>query len=115
MISQHTHGGGNVPEELEIFDKLAAVEDIPDFYVPFTGNNELDQKLHDHKVWLNSIRHEQPSLKKHFRVGIYIRYFNQTKYDNYLDYLWITSTAIASRTATTSSSGLSYSRTNLSA
>lgn len=75
-----------MPEELDIFDKLAAVEVTPDFYVPFTGNCEVDQKLHDHKVWLNSIRHEQPSPKKHFRVGIYIRYFNQTKYDNYLDY-----------------------------
>ena len=73
-------------EELEVIKKLSAVEETPDFYVPFTGNYEEDQRILEHKAWLNSIRHEQPSLKKHFRVGIYIRYFNQTKHYNYLDY-----------------------------
>ena len=73
-------------EELEVFNKLAEAETIPDFSVPFTGNYELDQQIVEHKAWLKSIRHEQPSPKRHYRVGIYIRYFNQTKYDNYLDY-----------------------------
>lgn len=73
-------------EELEVFNKLAEAEAIPDFSVPFTGNYELDQKIVEHKAWLKSIRHEQPSPKHHYRVGIYIRYFNQTKHDNYLDY-----------------------------
>ena len=72
--------------ELEVFNKLAEAEAIPDFSVPFTGNYELDQKIVEHKAWLKSIRHEQPSPKHHYRVGIYIRYFNQTKHDNYLDY-----------------------------
>ena len=73
-------------EELEVFNKLAEAEAIPDFSVPFTGNYELDQKIVEHKSWLKSIRHEQPSPKHHYRVGIYIRYFNQTKYENYLSY-----------------------------
>lgn len=73
-------------EELEVFNKLAEAETIPDFSVPFTGNYELDQQIVEHKAWLKSIRHEQPSPKRHYRVGIYIRYFNQTKHDNYLDY-----------------------------
>jgi hypothetical protein len=29
---------------------------------------------------------EKPEKNKHFRVGLYIRYFNQTKYEDYLDY-----------------------------
>ena len=32
-------------EELEVFNKLAEAEAIPDFSVPFTGNYELDQKI----------------------------------------------------------------------
>ena len=64
-------------EELEVFNTLAEAEAIPDFSVPFTGNYELDQKIVEHKAWLKSIRHEQPSPKHHYRVGIYIRYFNQ--------------------------------------
>ena len=71
----------------EEFEMLAKPDELtPDFSVPFIGNYELDQQIVRHKTWLNSIRHEQPSLKKHFRVGIYIRYFNQTKHDNYSDY-----------------------------
>lgn len=75
-----------MPEELDIRNELAAAETTPDFSVPFTGNYEQDQQILDHKAWLKTIRHEQPSPKRHFRVGIYIRYFNQTKHDNYLDY-----------------------------
>ena len=29
---------------------------------------------------------ERPEKSKHFRVGLYIRYFNQTKYEDYLEY-----------------------------
>ena len=73
-------------EQLDLFTKLSEAEDIPDFSVPFTGNYELDQRISEHKAWLKSIRREQPNPKHHYRVGIYIRYFNQTKYDNYLEY-----------------------------
>ena len=73
-------------EDLEMFNKLAATEITPDFSVPFTGIYEVNQQLAQHKAWLKTIRHEQPSPKHHFRVGIYIRYFNQTKHGNYLEY-----------------------------
>ncbi len=73
-------------EELEVFEKLTSAEDLPDFYVPFTGNYEEDQRIVAHKAWLKSIRHEMPSPKRHYHIGIYIRYFNQTKYDDYLAY-----------------------------
>lgn len=75
-----------MPEELEVFKKLAEAEVTPDFSVPFTGNYEADQQIVEHKAWLKTIRHEQPSPRRHYRVGIYIRYFNQTKHDNYLEY-----------------------------
>lgn len=75
-----------VEEELSPIEKLSEAEAIPILSVPFTGNSELDQRIAEHKAWLNTIRHEQPSPKHHYRVGIYIRYYNQTKHDDYLDY-----------------------------
>ena len=38
-----------------------------------------------HKQWLKTIRHETPTPKIPFKVAVYIRYFNQTKYDDYLE------------------------------
>lgn len=38
-----------------------------------------------HKQWLKTIRHETPNPKLPFKVAVYIRYFNQTKYDDYLE------------------------------
>lgn len=44
------------------------------------------EKIANHKAWLNSIRHETPSPNTKYRIGVYIRFFNQTKYENYLDF-----------------------------
>ena len=44
------------------------------------------QMIGQHKAWLASIRHECPSPEEPYRIGVYIRFFNQTKYENYLDY-----------------------------
>lgn len=44
------------------------------------------RQIAKHKLWLASIPHECPSPYIHYRIGVYIRYFNQTKYPNYLDY-----------------------------
>ena len=38
-----------------------------------------------HKQWLKTIRHETPNPKIQVKVAVYIRYFNQTKYDDYLE------------------------------
>ena len=48
--------------------------------------NQQRDMLRKHKAWLELIRHEYPMPYKHYRIGVYIRYFNQTKYENYLDY-----------------------------
>ena len=55
---------------------------LPKFTVIFDDDNQL---ISEHKSWLRSIRHERPSTNTPYKVGIYIRYFNQTKYENYLD------------------------------
>ena len=39
-----------------------------------------------HKLWLESLQHEYPSPYAHYKIGVYIRFFNQTKYDDYLLY-----------------------------
>ena len=44
------------------------------------------RKIAQHKAWLASFPHECPSPYNHYRIGVYIRFFNQTKYANYLDY-----------------------------
>ena len=72
-------------EEREVISSTEP-EQIPDFSIPFAGDKETSERVAEHKEWLKSIRREVPSLKCSFRVGIYIRYFNQTKHDNYLDY-----------------------------
>ena len=61
-------------------------DDCPDFSAILTGDSNIDERIARHKLWLKEIRHELPSKSHPFKVGIYIRYFNQTKYDNYLDY-----------------------------
>ena len=38
-----------------------------------------------HKLWLKTIRKEYPSPNKKFKIGVYIRFFNQTKYEDYLN------------------------------
>ncbi len=38
-----------------------------------------------HKLWLETIDHEYPMPYIPFKIGVYIRYHNQTKYDNYLE------------------------------
>ncbi len=73
-------------EEIEVFNKLAEAEQSPDIGLLFGTDDEQSLKISEHKSWLREIRHERPNPAKSFRVGIYIRYFNQTKHDNYLEY-----------------------------
>ena len=56
------------------------------FSLLIEDDSEKSKMLAQHKLWLNSIRHERPNVAYPYKVGIYIRYFNQTKYDNYLFY-----------------------------
>ena len=47
---------------------------------------EKKDLIRRHRLWLNKFRKEYPMPSTPFRIGVYIRYYNQTKYENYLDY-----------------------------
>lgn len=61
-------------------------QDLGVFSAFFAEEHEQDNRLNAHRAWLKSIRHERPSPTQKFRIGAYIRYFNQTKYEDYLKY-----------------------------
>lgn len=44
--------------------------------------NPRKKALAHHKLWLNTIQHEYPMPYRPYKIGVYIRYYNQTKYDN---------------------------------
>lgn len=69
--------------ELSVFDQMNAIADLPLLEV-FGNNTAQAEKITKHRAWLRSVRHERPSTEEHFRIGIYIRFYNQTKYENYL-------------------------------
>lgn len=71
-------------EELDIYQKMTEIAS-PEAFVLMTGS-EWAQKIADHKAWLGSIRRERPNPADHYKVAVYIRYFNQTRYENYLEH-----------------------------
>ena len=73
-------------DELEVFIRLEAINAVAQFGELYGDDMEKAKRLAAHKAWLQSIRHERPSVTHPFKVGVYIRYFNQTKYENYLSY-----------------------------
>ena len=73
-------------ESMDIFEKLSRAEEVTPVVVEESFSSERERRINEHKAWLKNIRHERPNPAKAFRVGIYIRYFNQTRYDNYLEY-----------------------------
>lgn len=42
-------------------------------------------RIAKHRAWLGSVKRERPLPKYNFKVAVYIRYYNQTKYDDYLE------------------------------
>ena len=72
--------------EMDIFEKMNEIAGTPQFSMIFTDDSEQARKIAEHREWLKHIRHERPSTEVRYKVGVYIRYFNQTKYDNYLDF-----------------------------
>lgn len=71
--------------EMELYGRLYTLSKPP---APLFSdeNDECAQEIALHKIWLQAIRRERPSTEKHFKIGVYIRYFNQTKYSDYLSY-----------------------------
>lgn len=69
-----------------IYDKLSAIESEQPFALFLENDSEQSRRVANHAIWLRNIRSERPSTAKQFKVAVYIRYFNQTKYENYLDF-----------------------------
>ena len=75
------------PEQENIWDLMRSEgQSGEDMFSRNAEEEKFRQMVRKHKAWLESIPHERPSPYNHFKIGVYIRYFNQTKYDNYLDY-----------------------------
>ena len=72
--------------EVDIYQKLTEIEEAPRFSMIFGDSSDRSDKISEHRLWLQNIRKEHPLPATPYRVGVYIRYFNQTKYENYLDY-----------------------------
>ena len=70
--------------EIEVFNKMNEIAETPQFSVIFNEDSEQARKIAEHKEWLQRIRHELPSTDIPYKIGIYVRYFNQTKYEDYL-------------------------------
>lgn len=75
--------------QTSIFEGISHTGSEPVILNPFALSPEEElrrRKIAQHKAWLASFPHECPSPYNHYRIGVYIRFFNQTKYSNYLDY-----------------------------
>ena len=72
-------------EEIDVFKSLR--ESVDGELAPIVDEREAARLklIADHKAWIKKIKKEHPSPYQFFKVGVYIRYFNQTKYENYLD------------------------------
>ena len=64
-------------ENLEI--EIADSQNDPDMI-------RRQHRIAEHGRWLRTAPKEKPSPNVPYKVGIYIRYYNQTKYENYLDF-----------------------------
>ena len=73
-------------EELDLYSKMNAIYDAPLLSSTLDMDADYAELISEHKTWLRSIRHERPSTLHRFKVGVYIRYFNQTRYQDYLNY-----------------------------
>ena len=73
-----------MPNEIDIINKFQEIANSPQQLSIFGNSTEHAQKVADHKNWFHSIRHEIPNPATPFKVGVYIRYFNQTRYEDYL-------------------------------
>ena len=48
-------------------------------------DNPQKALLARHRLWMDSVQHEYPLPYMAFKIGVYIRYYNQTKYSNYIE------------------------------
>lgn len=71
--------------DVDIHQAFSSIENAPKFSMIFADSDRAEI-ISQHRSWLQSIRRERPMASTPYKVGIYIRFYNQTKYDNYLDF-----------------------------
>lgn len=64
---------GEENDEINVF----RVNDIP------ADKRDLIRR---HQKWLGTLQKEFPKVSTPYRIGVYIRYYNQTKHEDYLNY-----------------------------
>ena len=72
---------------MEIQEEKAEMLQIdPETQFSFLLDDDTKRKslLERHKLWLSGVVRERPNANLPYKVGVYIRFFNQTKYDDYL-------------------------------
>ena len=77
------------PVQLNIWENMRQIGVEPPMPNPFGRDpqeEERRRRIAQHKLWMEMVPHECPSPYEHYRIGVYIRYFNQTKYGNYIQY-----------------------------
>lgn len=70
--------------DLSSTKEYADLDAMPCFNFAFEQEAPLQALLAQHRAWLKSTKRERPLPKHPFRVAVYIRYFNQTKHEDYL-------------------------------
>ena len=73
-------------ESIDIFSRLNQIESATGLSIAGGGNPERAKKIAAHKEWLTTVTHERPNPEQAYKVAVYIRYYNQTKYPNYLEH-----------------------------
>ena len=77
----------NTKNEIDIREELLSLEEPP---APITwllgGDDEKMERIAEHRLQMQSIRKQYPHPSRPYKIGVYIRYFNQTKYENYLEH-----------------------------
>lgn len=73
-------------QEIDVYKKLEEISAAEVYPALYESDPEKARMISEHMVWLKSIRHQRPPAAAPFKIGVYIRYFNQTKYENYLKF-----------------------------
>ena len=83
MTDEKTNGTPN--EEIETTSLTIPEQEYENVLRQHIRDDPRKAALAKHQIWMNSIPHEYPMPYVPYRIGVYIRYYNQTKYDNYLE------------------------------
>ena len=73
-------------DSVDVFSRMNQIEENSGLTPRSIITREGSNKIALHKNWLNTVARERPNPNQAFRVVVYIRYFNQTKHENYLEY-----------------------------